>query len=346
MQRIFPEGFVFTNALYGLSWCEVGISAPTEAIKARAIQEALFAYKQVSSENARSAFTPDLQPGYGIFYAGWKNYLLSKLLMLDTNFTGADGFIKMFAAQCESIISALKESQSPFLPSYDNAAWPADMCVAMASISNHDKVFPPKYQDRIKDWNYRVRLRLDPVTNMIPHSVQAVTGATTEGARGSSSSLILRFLAEIDSTFAMEQYPLYEQYFVSTTFGLPSINEYPAGQSGKGDIDSGPVIFGAGFAGTIVSIGTLAALGKPEMSQHQYQAVHAFGMSYNTSRTKRYIYGQLPIADAFIAWSRSSALNYPPTRMEENKNWRINFHLFSLLALSLVWLPFFWLVKR
>ena len=30
MQAIFPEGFVFTNALYGLSWCEVGLNDTSE----------------------------------------------------------------------------------------------------------------------------------------------------------------------------------------------------------------------------------------------------------------------------------------------------------------------------
>ena len=51
MQQLFPEGFVFTNSLYGLSWCEYGISDPTNSMKARALHEALFAYGQVNSAN-------------------------------------------------------------------------------------------------------------------------------------------------------------------------------------------------------------------------------------------------------------------------------------------------------
>lgn len=28
MQKLFPEGYLFMNALYGLSWCEVASTAP------------------------------------------------------------------------------------------------------------------------------------------------------------------------------------------------------------------------------------------------------------------------------------------------------------------------------
>lgn len=45
MQEIFPEGFVFANALYGLAWCELAIADTTkdELLQNKAIQEALYA---------------------------------------------------------------------------------------------------------------------------------------------------------------------------------------------------------------------------------------------------------------------------------------------------------------
>jgi len=339
MQRIFPEGFVFTNVLYGLSWCEYGM-AETEPRKTRPLYEALYAYKQVHSDKARFIFTPDLQPAYGIYYTGWKNYLLSKILLLDSGFTGSDTLKAAFRNQCDSIAAALKQSKTPYLQSYDHASWPADMCTALASLSNHDRIFEPKYRELISVWIQQVKTRLDPETRLIPHSTDALTGKTTEGARGSSSSLMLRLLAEVDSNFVGEQYQLYKMYFVSKTFGLPSIREYPVGQTGKGDIDSGPVIFGVGFAGTIVSIGSFSVMGQQELAEQQYLTVHAFGMSCKTGNTKKYAFGQLPLADAFIAWGRSSGLNYSGD-VNQPGSWRIMFHLYSLLTIALLWLPFY-----
>lgn len=162
MQAIFPEGFVFTNALYGLSWCEYGISDTSNIHKSRALTEALFAYEQINSEKAKSIFSPGLEPENGIYYLGWKNYLLSKILLLDANFPNSEEYKNIFSQQCALIISALEKSNTPFLPSYQNQTWPADMCVAMASISNYDKLFTPKYRNQIAGWVSKVKEKPDP----------------------------------------------------------------------------------------------------------------------------------------------------------------------------------------
>ena len=87
---------------------------------------------------------------------------------------------------------------------------------------------------------------------------------------------------------------------MTTLFGLPFISEFPKGQSGESDIDSGPVILGVGFAATIVSVGTHAAVGNIHSAEDQYKTINAFGFPLTTSNNKRYLFGQLPIADAFF----------------------------------------------
>lgn len=307
------------------------------------MNEALFAYDQINSEKARSTFDHALQPENGIYYLGWNNYLLSKILLLDSNFASHSAYEKIFSKQCELISNTLKQSKSPFLQSYENACWPADMCVAMASVSNYDKIYKqPKYQSLITEWISNIKQKPDPKMQMIPHEVNALNGETIEGARGSSISLILRLMAEIDLPFAQEQYKLYKQNFVSTTFGLSSINEYPKGQPGEGDIDSGPVIFGTGFAATIVSIGTFSVLGDSALAEHQYKAINALGLGYKTTSTKKYVFGQLPIADAFIAWGRSSGLNYNQYLTPSSTYWwGLKFHLISIFTIGILWLLYY-----
>jgi hypothetical protein len=343
MQEIFPEGFVFTNALYGLSWCELAIADPTRdsKLRSRALNEALFAYHEIDTDEAKSIFDSQLTPEYGVFYAGWKNYLLAKILELDTAFANYDKYRDAFTKQCEAISLATKQSDSPYLPSYHGQTWPADMFVAMASIKRHDHLFKPKYESEISDWIKNVKSKLGSPTKMIPHKVNSRTAATLEGERGSSASLIIRFLAEIDADFAKEQYELYKTYFVTTTFGLPSISEYPKGKSGEGDIDSGPVIFGVGFSGTIVSIGTFSKLGDLELAENQYKTINAFGFATKPENEKKYIFGVLPIADAFIAWGRATCLNNKMSANPSSTAWRIKFQLISLTLLMLLWSLFF-----
>lgn len=343
MQQIFPEGYVFVYALYGLAWCELALHDTSDtALKEKAIHESLFAYNALNTEKARSNFPNDLTPALGIFYNGWRNYLLSKILSVDTSFIQSEDLIKTFKQQSDTIITALSQSESPFLESYEGASWPADMFVAMASISNHDKIFNPKYKAYIEKWLIDVRKCIDPTTKNIPHEVDSKTGKTIEGARGSSMGLILRMAGEIDQEFAQEQYMVMKDNFISKTVGLPSIREYPRGQEGPGDYDSGPVIFDIGFSATIVMIGTYAMLGYDDLSGQQYATINAFGCPITSKVQKKYLLGKLPMADTFIAWGRATELNHSKD-ITSNKTtfWRLQFQFISISILIVLWALFF-----
>lgn len=343
MQRIFPEGYVFVNALYGLAWCELYLSDVEDSVlKSKALNEALYAYNNLDSEQAKWSFQTNLNPENGIFYDGWKNYLLSRILTIDTTFKGSEQYTNKFQNKSNIISEALQNADCPYLESYTKQSWPADMFVAMASLSNHDKIFEKKYQSQINDWLHKIKERLDEKTNMIPHKVDSENGKAVEGARGCSIGLCLRMLAEINPDFAYQQYHLFDSLFVDKTFGLPSIREYPKGTHGLGDIDSGPVIFGVGFSATIVMIGTFATYKNHELAEQQYKTINAFGFSKKTKNQKKYLFGKLPMADAFIAWGRATDLNYSKDVEQDSNNfWRIQFHIISLLVLLILWMFYF-----
>ena len=107
MQNIFPEGFVFTNALYGLSWCELGLADSSTATNEIALKEALYAYNEINSDDAKSIFSKSLIPENGIFCVGWNNYLLSKILLMDTTFDKNKKYQNIYLKQCELISTSL-----------------------------------------------------------------------------------------------------------------------------------------------------------------------------------------------------------------------------------------------
>lgn len=339
MQQVFPEGYVFINALYGLSWCELAMSDldKDSRLKKKAIEEVLFAYGEIKSEKANWMFNNGLSPAKGIYYLGWKNYLLSKLLQIDTTFEGHPEYVRAFKAQCDEIVKALSQSETPFLQSYPQQSWPADMFVAMASLSNYDKIFKPRYKQVINTWVNKVKQRLDPVTRLIPHQVDFQTGKSISGSRGCSMSLILRMLKEIDPVFADQQFLLFHKQFIETTMGLPSVREYSKGRNGAGDIDSGPVIFGTGFAATIVMTGTFSVFDSVQLANRQFQTIQAFGFVFTKNDQKRYLFGMLPIADAFIAWGRASGAGQKYIETEQKDYWRLKFHLISAIIMIIMW---------
>jgi hypothetical protein len=344
MQEIYPEGNVFINAIYGLAWCELANAdnSHDKNIKEKAISEALYAYHEINSEKAKSPFDYFLIPEYGIFYFGWRNYLLSKILSIDTTFMGHESYIDTFFVQCETLNNIIKDSERPYLESYYHQSWPGDMSVAMASLSNYNKIFGSRYNTSISIWLKKVKERLDPETKMIPHKVDYNTMRSIQGSRGCSMSLILRMLSEIDTDFADKQYKLFEEKFVTTTFGLPSVREYPNGKFGMGDVDSGPVIFGVGFVATIVMIGTFSTCKRDDLVENQYKTINAFGFERKNKNQKSYLFGMFPMADAFIAWGRATALNnFREAHVVESYNWRLRFHIISLLVVFTFWFIYF-----
>lgn len=343
MQQLFPEGFVFVNALYGLSWCELSQAFPNDsALKEKALNEALYAYGQLESEQAKSAFPEILIPEHGIFYTGWKNYLLSNLLGIDRKMSKNQQYITLFKDECDRISNALKASKSPYLESYPEQCWPADMFVAIASLNNYDKIIESRYEEQITKWVKDIKKQLDPNTHMIPHKINRDDGKVLQGTRGCSIVLILRMLAEINPTFAQEQFRLFDSLFLDKTMGLPSVREYPKGTYGIGDIDSGPVILGVGFSATIVMIGTYSVYKKHELSEQQYKTIHAFGFSKKNKLQKKYLWGKLPMADAFIAWGRATDLHYSTGfQTVKNNTWSLTFHLFSFFIIAGMWVFYF-----
>ncbi|MCC7029322.1 MAG: hypothetical protein IT257_03380 [Chitinophagaceae bacterium] len=343
MQQQYPEGFVFVHALYGLTWCAIARFEDTHsAVFLKAVAEATNALHEIESEQGRRNFDQQLLPSYGIFYRGWHNYLWGKLLALQTASDQHDEL--RYETNCRQIAQALFRDGSPYPESYRHAVWPADAFVAVASLRMHDRLFVPQYDSLIASWIVKVQGRLDPFTGLIPHEVASASCNVLQGARGSSMSLILIFLTEIDSLFANRQMQHYKKFFLMHPMGLHAIREYPKGKQGTGDIDSGPVIMGMSLAGSITSVGCLLRQGERSLACGISSAIECFGLAYQSGADKKYLLGAFPIADLFIAWTQlqegaSNSSRFLPLTGSDS---HLYFYLISLVLLSM----FGFLVKK
>lgn len=299
MQNVYPEGYVFMNALYGLSWCNVLLNSRDTSVWRQGYQEVALSLRNIDSAEGRGNFESDLPIKYGAFYAGWRNYLAGRKLIIDPIRDSVE--VSVFQENCRNIAESLKSDVYPV--SYYNGAWPADVFVCIATLATHDRIFPPQYGTLIDQWIQQVRASLDE-KGLIPHAVHYATNEIVESARGSSMSLILVFLPEIDDRMAVEQFELYQKHFVDTVVGLTGIREYPKSDSGPGDIDSGPVVCDIGPAATIVGMPAAFRSGNNTLSAAIQGEIEAFGFPFGQEK-KVYLFGQLPIADAFITWCHS-----------------------------------------
>lgn len=328
MQDIYPEGYIFFHALYGLSWVEVLQTVqPASELYQEGIAAIDGALEAIFSEEGQSIFPNDLPLSYGAFYTGWSTYLLGQKLKINQAVSVDSAALLKFTVRCQAIAQAFEQSKQPYLASYHQGTWPADNILCLATLHLHDQFLDNSFGETRANWLDAIKKNLDPQTGLIPHAVNEDTKGI---ARGSSQALILNFLHEIDSSFARSQFELFKENFVAYRFGLPGIREYPQGTTGVGDIDSGPVIFGIGGAASIVGIKTMAIYKEWELHQALRNSVAGFGLSLGVGNRRAYLFGALPIADVFIAWANAGACQ---AQQEEPIDIKWTFHFYSLLLI-------------
>ena len=320
MQLLYPEGYIFTYALYALAWCDVVKALSPESVPWQdGMREIAFSLNALDAPAGRSVFNPDLPLAYGAFYRGWTAYVRGRYLQLRTP-AGRDSLMALqFQGDCDAIAQAIRQSEHPYLESYESLAWPADNIVCLAALALHDDIATPRFQSTRAAWQERIKRTLDPEYGLIPHGYDLEGHRPLEGVRGSSQSLILGFMADIDPVFANEQYRRFRKHFLAYQLGLPGIREYPAGTAGFGDIDSGPVLAGIGGAASIVGIKTAIRYGDWEMAVALRSGVNALLLPQSGKEEKCYLFGQLPILDAFMAWSNTGIC---VAGNATNGNWR------------------------
>lgn len=343
MQQQFPEGFVFLHAMYGLAWSDLISNQPdTSVIYRKGLEELTKSVDAIFSPQGKSTFTQKLALEYGAYYRGWSNYLLAQKLIRTQPSARSPEDIQLLNKNCKDILVAMHASESPYLESYHESAWPADMVVGMASVNLAQQITGPRYGEDITFWINKVKAHLDS-RGLIPHFTQ-VNGDVIDGARGSSQALMLGFLYDIDREFALQQYKNYQEHFVDSHLGLKAIREYPLGIDDDGDIDSGPVIWDIGTVATIVGQHTYGKFGDWSRYQATKNAIAAIGFGYTRGEQKKYLFGQLPMADAFLAWS--NAVEPMDLGAKVTEHWRWKFQLLSLfVVVGLGWL-LWWLSYR
>ena len=342
-QRLFPEGYFFLHALYGLTWVDLGMREPVGE-RATALREARWALGRLDSPSGRAPFSPGLAPPYGVFYRGWSNWLRGGVLSLQPAGARDADELRRFTEDSTALGAAFDASASPYLAAYPGQAWPVDSTVAVASLRLHDTLLPARFTATAERWLAGVRQRLDRRTGLLPHRVDPDTGEAVEVARGTSQSIIQRFLVDVDPTFAAEQYPRFRDQYVVTPLGLgPAVREYPDGVDGPADVDSGPLPLGVSLSATVVTIGAAQVHGDAPLAAALANYGELAGVPVDTPWTKRYAFGLFPVGDAFLAWSKTARpwVARTPSAPPASISWWWRLPLLSLLLIlgAAPWLP-------
>jgi hypothetical protein len=315
MQKLFPEGACFTNTLYGLAWTNLSNQFPEDSdLRLQAIKEASWIIGQYD-EPYVSQYFQNTQVPNGVFWLGQKNLLLGQLLEITPVKNRPQQYIDQFHQQSAALFKAFLESSTIHLDSYPGLCWPADNVTALMSLLLHDQLYPTDYKKAYAAWKKWTQDHFDPNTGMPAGHLSSTSGELLQPARGCANSWILSLLPKMDPAFAKQQYRKYQSHFLIRHFGFRMFREYPASMDLPADVDSGPIIWGAGITATGVGLGTCIANGDIKSTIDIHHLANMFGWPnhFNVAggEGRNYLFGLLPIGDAFLTWAYSLENNSP-----------------------------------
>lgn len=315
MQAGFPEGGCFVVTLYALSWTNLLIHhEPNSGLRALAISEVNWALTQYDTPDVARPFV-STQVRRGIFWLGQRNLVLAQYLKSLPPEERPSDLVDEFNRNSESLHREFLRSPTGHLDAYPGLCWPADNITALASLHVHDELFHTRYRSAFDHWKAWTKQSLDPSTLLPAGHLDSGTGALLQPSRGCANSWILALLPQVDPELSATWYEQYRQHHMVRRIGYRVFREYPKGVARHSDVDSGPIVWGAGATATGVGLAASIANGDLKTAEDIHGIANAFG-SRRTIKTDRgpgsqYLFGMLPVGDAFLTWAYTLPLSQP-----------------------------------
>ena len=287
MQELFPEGEFFTHLLTGLAAASTGdIDTVRSALAAS------------GTPAVRDRFGDIDELAGGTFYRGWRLLLWAEQVRL----SGADGAALL--AEADAVQAALLANPRGVPASYPGGYWPCDAVVAMAAVVRARALGgDPIAEADLAAWRDRVSPLREPSTGLLPHRVSAA--GVAEGPRGSSQAIIQAFWPDVDPAGAADQWQRFVATFVAREAGLVGVREHPRGTDAAGDVDSGPLLFGVSASASAVSLAAALRNGDSALALELDRQAEYLGLPLEWAGQRRFVFGLVPVGDAFVAWARS-----------------------------------------
>ena len=207
-----------------------------------------------------------------------------------------------FVTEHDQIVAALKTriaaSPSRLIETYPGETYPVDVAAAVAAIGVHDQLtHDPTGKAFVHTWTrYLSEHYVDQSSGYL---AQNVSGGEVGTPRGSGTSLAAYFLGFVDEATSRRLYNALRRNSARTALGFATIREFPVGVSGTGDIDSGPVLFGASVSATGFTLSSAKRFRDRTLFTHLYNTASLFGVAFPSGHGTGHAIGG-PLGDAIL----------------------------------------------
>ena len=198
------------------------------------------------------------------------------------------------------LVRHIVNSPIHLLPTYPNTAFPADNASVFGSIGVRNRCVNDGLFEQLSAIRKDFLARYTAAgTGLLIQSVDPVSGSMIDGARGSGTAFAIFLSAHGDAEFAAPLAKALRSKLSRELAGFGTVREYPQGVDGHGDIDSGPVVFGASVAATGFSLAAARWLDDERWFTRLYCTTHLFGAPWTAQNIRRFSMGG-PLGDSIM----------------------------------------------
>ncbi|MBI3098739.1 MAG: hypothetical protein HYY93_10945 [Planctomycetes bacterium] len=301
----FPAGRLFCHTFFGCALVNACMIEPGNEERGRKaagtikwLIETMEADKEIQASFAPSE---ERTPPRGIIYEGNLNLLRAGLLFLER-----DPAVEHRFREDSARLAALYNDSPTFnLETWKGAVWPVDNLSAILSLTLCDALCGTDYGKVGEKWIAWQKAHLHADTGLMYEGIDAKTETPAGRPRGCALSWSLAFLAGIDPAFAGEQYAAYRKKMGVSVFGLAGFREFPPGDKGTADADSGPVHQGAGMAATGFGVAAARVLGDRSRFRDGLIIGEIAGNPRVKDGEKSYLGGNFLLLDTLYVWAKT-----------------------------------------
>jgi hypothetical protein len=200
----------------------------------------------------------------------------------------------------DALVRRFERSPGLLLPTYPGETYPVDNSLAIASLALHERTTHGRESELVRRWTERCRKSfLDPRTGLLYQSMSEDGRTPIDRPRGSGTALAAYALAYADPGLSRDLGRAMQRELGGKVLGFSLMREYPRGVSGRGDIDSGPLILGYSISATGFGLGSCRSQGDAACFRRLYATLHLVGAPLETDRTFSFVSGG-PLADAIM----------------------------------------------
>lgn len=217
----------------------------------------------------------DLASDHGHAYLGYAALGLGALREVDPSTPHA----ALHDRIVEALARRLERSPAGVIETYPGEAYPCDIASVVGAIGQHARLTGAHREALIARMAAVFRARwTHHASGYLAQSVSADDGRALGEPRGSGTALAAYFWSFADRSMARSLSDAVAHTGHTTFLGFGGVREYAPGFTGRGDIDSGPVLLGVSVSATGFALSSARQSGDRERYHALFRTASLFGM--------------------------------------------------------------------